>query len=108
MTSTRSPSTVTATQLRWVLALTSTAYFMVILDTGGAAAVLPLSLTILSTAFPPQRRGMIVGIYGGLAGLAVASGPTPAARSAAGNDARTSEMRRGGGGRLAPALTPLA
>ena len=41
----------------------------------GAAAVLPLSLTILTTAFPPQRRGMIVGIYGGLAGLAVASGP---------------------------------
>ena len=158
MTSTRSPSTATATQLRWVLALTSTAYFMVILDTGalftalpsmqrdlhadlaslqwtvnsygiafaagiitaaalgdrfgrrrvfnlglalftlasaacalapgtavlvvartvqgiGAAAVLPLSLTILTTAFPPQRRGMIVGIYGGLAGLAVASGP---------------------------------
>ena len=158
MTSTRSPSTATAAQLRWVLALTSTAYFMVILDTGalftalpsmqrdlhadlaslqwtvnsygiafaagiitaaalgdrfgrrrvfnlglalftlasaacalapntaalvvartvqgiGAAAVLPLSLTILTTAFPPQRRGMIVGIYGGLAGLAVASGP---------------------------------
>jgi EmrB/QacA subfamily drug resistance transporter len=147
-----------ATQLRWVLVLTSTAYFMVILDTGalftalprmqrdlhanlaslqwtvnsygiafaagiltaaalgdrfgrrrvfnlgltlftlssaacavapgtaeltvartvqglGAAAVLPLSLTILTTAFPPQRRGLIVGIYGGLAGLAVASGP---------------------------------
>jgi EmrB/QacA subfamily drug resistance transporter len=41
----------------------------------GAAAVLPLSLTILTTAFPPERRGMIVGIYGGLAGLAVASGP---------------------------------
>ncbi len=158
MTSTRSPSTTTAAQLRWVLALTSTAYFMVILDTGalftalpsmqrdlhadlaslqwtvnsygiafaagiitaaalgdrfgrrrvfnlglalftlasaacalapnaavlivartvqgiGAAAVLPLSLTILTTAFPPQRRGTIVGIYGGLAGLAVASGP---------------------------------
>jgi EmrB/QacA subfamily drug resistance transporter len=147
-----------ATQPRWVLVLTSTAYFMVILDTGalftalprmqrdlhanlaslqwtvnsygiafaagiltaaalgdrfgrrrvfnlgltlftlssaacavapgtaeltvartvqglGAAAVLPLSLTILTTAFPPQRRGLIVGIYGGLAGLAVASGP---------------------------------
>jgi EmrB/QacA subfamily drug resistance transporter len=41
----------------------------------GAAAVLPLSLTILTTAFPPQRRGFIVGIYGGLAGLAVAVGP---------------------------------
>jgi EmrB/QacA subfamily drug resistance transporter len=41
----------------------------------GAAAVLPLSLTILTTAFPPQRRGLILGIYGGLAGLAVAAGP---------------------------------
>ena len=41
----------------------------------GAAVVLPLSLTILTTAFPPQRRAMIIGVYGGLAGLAVASGP---------------------------------
>src|SRR5260370_8568360 len=41
MTSTRSPSTVTATQLRWVLALTSTAYFMVILDTGALFTALP-------------------------------------------------------------------
>jgi len=41
----------------------------------GGAAVLPLSLTILTTAFPPAKRGMIVGVYGGLAGLAVAMGP---------------------------------
>jgi EmrB/QacA subfamily drug resistance transporter len=41
----------------------------------GGAVVLPLSLTILTTAFPAERRGMIVGIYGGLAGLAVAAGP---------------------------------
>jgi EmrB/QacA subfamily drug resistance transporter len=41
----------------------------------GAAAVLPLSLTILTTAFPVEKRGMIVGVYGGLAGLAVAFGP---------------------------------
>jgi EmrB/QacA subfamily drug resistance transporter len=41
----------------------------------GGAIVLPLSLTILSEAFPPERRGMIVGVYGGLAGLAVAAGP---------------------------------
>ena len=158
MTNRQSPPTSQATALRWVLILTSTAYFMVILDTGalftalprmqrdlhaglaslqwtvnsygiafaagiltaaalgdrfgrrrvfnlglalftvssaacalapstvvltvartvqglGAAAVLPLSLTILTTAYPPQRRGLIVGIYGGLAGLAVASGP---------------------------------
>src|SRR5947207_5569160 len=41
----------------------------------GGAIVLPLSLTILTTAFPAERRGLIVGIYGGLAGLAVALGP---------------------------------
>jgi EmrB/QacA subfamily drug resistance transporter len=41
----------------------------------GGAVVLPLSLTILTEAFPAERRGMIVGIYGGLAGLAVAAGP---------------------------------
>jgi MFS family permease len=41
MTSTRSPSIAPATQLRWVLALTSTAYFMVILDTGALFTALP-------------------------------------------------------------------
>ena len=41
----------------------------------GAAAVMPLSLTILTGAFPPARRGAIVGIWGGLGGLAVAGGP---------------------------------
>jgi EmrB/QacA subfamily drug resistance transporter len=41
----------------------------------GAAAVMPLSLTILTGAFPPHRRGAIVGIWGGLGGLAVAGGP---------------------------------
>jgi EmrB/QacA subfamily drug resistance transporter len=158
MTNPRSPSTVTAVRPRWVLGLTSIAYFMVVLDSLvvvtalprmqqdlhadlttlqwtvnsygiafaagiitaaalgdrfgrrrvftlglalfalssaacavapdapalivartvqglGAAVVLPLSLTILTTAFPPRRRGLIVGIYGGLAGLAVAAGP---------------------------------
>ena len=41
----------------------------------GAAMVMPLSLTILAAAFPPERRGAIVGIWGGIGGLAVASGP---------------------------------
>ena len=41
----------------------------------GAAVVMPLSLTILTAAYPPHRRGLIVGVYGGLAGLAVAAGP---------------------------------
>ncbi len=40
-----------------------------------AAMVMPLSLTILVSAFPPERRGAIVGIWGGIGGLAVASGP---------------------------------
>jgi EmrB/QacA subfamily drug resistance transporter len=41
----------------------------------GAAAIMPLALTILAAAFPPQRRGAIVGIFGGIGGLAVAGGP---------------------------------
>jgi EmrB/QacA subfamily drug resistance transporter len=41
----------------------------------GAAIIAPMSLTILTSAFPPERRGTVVGIWGGLAGLAVAVGP---------------------------------
>jgi EmrB/QacA subfamily drug resistance transporter len=41
----------------------------------GAAAVMPLSLTILTAAFAPERRGAVIGIWGGVAGLGVASGP---------------------------------
>ncbi|MDQ3740208.1 MAG: DHA2 family efflux MFS transporter permease subunit, partial [Actinomycetota bacterium] len=41
----------------------------------GAALVMPLSLALLTDAFPPQRRGMAIGIYGGVTGSAVALGP---------------------------------
>ncbi len=41
----------------------------------GAALVTPLSLTILASAFPPERRGAVVGILGGIGGLAIAGGP---------------------------------
>jgi EmrB/QacA subfamily drug resistance transporter len=41
----------------------------------GAAIVLPLGLTILTSAFPPEKRGAVVGMWGGIAGLAVAAGP---------------------------------
>ena len=41
----------------------------------GAAIIMPLGLTLLTSAFPPERRGTVVGIWGGIAGLAVASGP---------------------------------
>src|SRR4051812_1711490 len=41
----------------------------------GGAMVLPLSLTLLSAAVPAQRRGMALGVWGAVSGLAVAVGP---------------------------------
>ncbi len=41
----------------------------------GAAIIMPLGLTLLTSAFPAERRGAVIGIWGGVAGLAVASGP---------------------------------
>ena len=41
----------------------------------GGALVLPLSLTILSSAVPAARRGAALGFWGAMSGLAVAIGP---------------------------------
>ena len=41
----------------------------------GGAIVAPLTLTILSAAVPPERRGLALGAWGGIGGLAVAMGP---------------------------------
>jgi EmrB/QacA subfamily drug resistance transporter len=41
----------------------------------GGAIVTPLTLTILSAAISPERRGVALGAWSGIGGLAVASGP---------------------------------
>ncbi|MER5730534.1 MFS transporter [Streptomyces sp. NPDC002138] len=41
----------------------------------GAAVMMPLTLTLLTAAVPAARRGMALGVYGAVTGLAVASGP---------------------------------
>jgi EmrB/QacA subfamily drug resistance transporter len=42
---------------------------------GGAALVLPLALTLLSAAFPPEQRAKALGIFGSISGLALIAGP---------------------------------
>jgi EmrB/QacA subfamily drug resistance transporter len=41
----------------------------------GGAIVTPLTLTILSAAVPAEKRGLALGAWGGIGGLAVALGP---------------------------------
>jgi MFS family permease len=41
----------------------------------GAAIVLPVSLTLISEAFPLEKRGTAIGIWGGITGLGVATAP---------------------------------
>jgi EmrB/QacA subfamily drug resistance transporter len=41
----------------------------------GAAVVLPLTLTLISEAFPVEKRGAAIGMWGGVTGVGVAAGP---------------------------------
>jgi EmrB/QacA subfamily drug resistance transporter len=41
----------------------------------GAATIMPLALGLLNAAFPPERRGWALGIYGSVTGLAALLGP---------------------------------
>ncbi|GAB3657808.1 MFS transporter [Actinocorallia lasiicapitis] len=41
----------------------------------GAAIMMPLTLTLLTAATPPNKRGLVFGIWGAVNGLAVATGP---------------------------------
>src|SRR3989440_473510 len=59
----------------WTLVITSIAVFMVTLDNLVVTTAIPVTLTVLSAAVPAARRGMALGIWGGISGLAVALGP---------------------------------
>jgi EmrB/QacA subfamily drug resistance transporter len=41
----------------------------------GAAIATPLTLTLLAAAFPDERRGIALGVWSGISGIAVALGP---------------------------------
>jgi EmrB/QacA subfamily drug resistance transporter len=45
------------------------------LQGAGAALVLTLALALVSSAFPPERRGAAIGLFSAVTGLSVASGP---------------------------------
>jgi len=46
-----------------------------VLQGAGAAFILPLGLTLLTVAFPPERRGAAIGMFSAVTGVAVALGP---------------------------------
>src|SRR5437879_4152877 len=47
-----------------------------ILQGVGGAILTPQTLAIITTLFPPERRGAAFGVWGGVAGLATIAGPT--------------------------------
>jgi EmrB/QacA subfamily drug resistance transporter len=57
-----------ATSMGWLIAARA-------IQGCGAALVMPLAVTQLSAAFPPQQRARALGIFSGVSGLAVLGGP---------------------------------
>src|SRR5438067_6707301 len=46
-----------------------------VIQGAGAAITTPLTLTLLAAAFPSERRGVALGVWSGISGIAVALGP---------------------------------
>jgi EmrB/QacA subfamily drug resistance transporter len=57
-----------ATSIGWLIAARA-------IQGAAGAVVQPLAISLLSAAFPPERRGQAIGIFGGVTGLAVLGGP---------------------------------
>ena len=45
------------------------------LQGAAAAAIVPIGLTLLSSAFPPEKRGAAIGMFSAVTGISVALGP---------------------------------
>ncbi|WP_427896237.1 DHA2 family efflux MFS transporter permease subunit [Kribbella sp. GL6] len=59
-------------------ALATSLPFLIVARTvqgAGAAFVMPLAMSLLGAAFPPERRGRAIGVFSGVTGIAVLGGP---------------------------------
>ena len=74
----------------------------------GSAIATPLTLTLLADAFPPEQRGLALGVWSGISGIAVALGPLVGGASAAAADEAVKIAIPAANMRLRPSRSPIA